>query len=118
MATHELVEMERDGWRALSAGGEAVAEHFGRVLADEMLMILPGGLVDDRQDAIDSMRGAPWDDFEIFDERVLELDSGAVVVVYRAKARRAAQHYEAILNSTYVHQKGTWNLVLHQQTPL
>ena len=118
-AGHDVVELERAAWRALSAGGDAAADHFDDVLADEVLMLLPAGMViDDRRQAIDSMRGAPWDGVAVTDERVLELHDHTVVVAYRATARRGEQVYEALFNSTYTRVNGAWKLSLHQQTPV
>jgi hypothetical protein len=120
MATqHDLVELEREAWQALCTDGDTAATYYETVLADDVLVLLPGGLVvDDRQQVIDSMRGAPWDEFELTDERVLELNSQTSVVAYRAKARRGDHDYEALLNSTYVRENGAWRLALHQQTPV
>lgn len=116
---HDLLELEREAWRALATGGVAAATHYGSVLARDVLMLLPGGLVvDDRQQVIDSMQGAPWDAFELTDERVLQLDERAAVVAYRAKARRGDHDYEALFNSTYVRENDAWKLALHQQTPV
>lgn len=115
----ELVRREHEAWRALSTDGATAAQHYAAELAREVLVVLPGGLViDQRQAVIDSMQGAPWDSFEISDERILELGSDAAVLVYRATARRAGQDYEALFNSTYVRQGGEWRLALHQQTPV
>ena len=114
----DLLELERQAWQALATDGAAAA-HYDTVLADDVLMLLPGGLViDDRQRVIESMQGPPWDAFELADERVLELDEHSAVVAYRAKARRGDHDYEALFNSTYVHQHGRWRLALHQQTPV
>lgn len=116
---HDLLEVEREGWRALATGGAAAAIHYETVLASEVLMLLPGGLfIDDRQQVIDSMQGAAWDDFQLSDERVLELDERTSVVAYRAKARRGDQDYEALISSTYVCKNDGWRLALHQQTPV
>jgi hypothetical protein len=116
---HDLLELEREAWRALSTDGETAAGHYEKLLAEDVLMLLPGGLViDDRQAVIDSMLGAPWDRFEITDERVLELDDRIAVVAYRATAQRSDQEYEALFNSTYVRDDGEWRLALHQQTPV
>lgn len=115
----ELVQREGEAWRALSTGGDAAAAHYERDLAADVLMLLPGGLViDDRQTVVDSMRGAPWDAYEITDERVVELGADVAVVAYRATARRGDHDYEALFNSTYVRQDGAWKLALHQQTPV
>jgi hypothetical protein len=57
----ELIALERAGFEALSAGGDATASFYQDVLASKVLMLLPGGLrLDDREEVIDSMRGAPW----------------------------------------------------------
>ncbi len=114
----ELLEIERAGWRALSTGGDAAATFYDEVLAGEVLMLLPGGMViDDRASVVDSMRGAPWTSFELSDERVLDLGEAGAVVTYRATAVRDGQEYRALFNSTYVREDGAWKLVLHQQTP-
>lgn len=115
----DLLDLEHAAWQALSTDGAAAAGHYEKQLGDDVLMLLPGGLViDQRDEVIDSMRGAPWDGYEIVDERVLELGGGAAVVAYRATARRSGRDYEALFNSTYVRDDGDWKLVLHQQTPL
>lgn len=115
----DLINLERDAWRALSTGGDAAADHYATVLADDVLMLLPGGLVvDDRQQVVDSMRGAPWDEFHLSDERVLWLGDDHAVVAYRGRARRGDHDYEALFNSTYSRRNGSWQLALHQQTPV
>ena len=46
MAHEAAVEqLERAGWDALSTSGAAAATFYDRVLADDVLMVLPGGLV-------------------------------------------------------------------------
>lgn len=114
----ELLEIEHQGWRALSTDGDTAAAHYDRILADDVLVLLPGGLViDDRRGVVDSMRGEPWDSYELSDERVLPLDPDAAVVAYQATARRADAIYTGLFNSTYVRERGSWRLALHQQTP-
>lgn len=116
---HELIDLERQAWVALSSSGDAAAAFYEQVLADDVLMLLPGGMViRDRAQVVDSMRGAPWDAFELADERVLELADDAAAVTYRATARRGGDDYEALFNSTYVRVDGAWRLALHQQTPV
>lgn len=118
MVADELLDIERAGWKALSTQGEA-APYYERVLAHDVLMLLPGGMViDDRQQVVDSMRGAAWEAFDISDERVLPLDDDTAVVAYRAVATRDGTDYTALFNSTYVRQEGEWKLALHQQTPV
>jgi len=116
--TDELLDLEREAWRALSTSGEAAAAFFADALADEVLMLLPLGLVvDDRDDVIDSMRGEPWTSYQLVDERVLPLGDDSAVVAYTAHARRADMDYHALVNSTYRRTDGGWRLAFHQQTP-
>ena len=113
----QLLELERGAWSALATEG-AAGPFYDEVLADDVLMLLPGGLVlDDREQVVKSMDGPPWDSFELADERVVPLGPDAAVVAYRATASRGGTDYEALFNSTYVREHGRWRLVLHQQTP-
>jgi len=115
----ELITLERSGWQALSTDGPTAASFYGDVLAREVLVLLPGGMViDDRATMVESMQGDPWDSFDLQDERVMPFGDSAAVVAYRAVARRNGQEYAALCNSTYVRQDGQWKLALHQQTPI
>jgi hypothetical protein len=115
----ELLDLERRGWEALSTSGEAAAALYEEVLADEVLMLFPGGMVmDDRSQIVASMTGPPWQSFEISDERVLPPSGSAAVVAYRGTAVRGGADYTALFNSTYIRQEGAWRLALHQQTPV
>lgn len=114
-----LIDLERSAWDALTTSGEAAGAFYDAVLADEVLMLLPGALViDDRQTVIDSMKGSPWDSVELSHERVTELTDSCAVVSYEASATRNGTEYQALFNSTYVRDDGEWKLALHQQTPL
>lgn len=119
MDTHdELLALERAAWEALSTEG-AAGPFYEKTLAKDVLILLPGGMViDDRQDVVDSMSGAPWDRYEISEVRVLPLTADSAVVAYRVEADRGDTHYRALLNSTFVRQDGEWRMALHQQTPL
>jgi hypothetical protein len=113
-----LIDLERAGWEALSTGGETATMFYGQVLASRAVMLLPGGmLIDDRDQIIDSMRGRPWDEFQLCDERVHHLGERAAAVLYRAEAKRGDQEYTALCNSTYIFERGRWRLSVHQQTP-
>jgi hypothetical protein len=66
----ELVRLEEAGWRALASSGEAAAAFYDRVLAARILAVLPGGMViDDRDEMISAMGGAPWDSYRLSDMR-------------------------------------------------
>jgi len=120
MSLHsDLIELERSAWQALSSSGHEAAAYYNRVLAGQVLVLLPGGMViDDRAEVIDSMSGAPWDSFDLSEERVVPLGEDGAVVAYQARARRGDTEYEALFNSTYVRQNGDWHLAVHQQTPV
>jgi hypothetical protein len=107
----ELLKIER----ALGAGtGDTYREH----LTDDAVVVVPGAAIDREQTAfaIDATPG--WDEFEISDERVVELTDEAAVLNYRWSSRRGDETYEALMSSVYVRQPdNTWKLALHQQTP-
>jgi hypothetical protein len=114
----DVLELERRGWKALSTPG-AAGGFYGRVLADDVRFLLPGGvLVDDRQAIVESMAGPPWSSYELSSERVHHLGDGSRAVTYRGAAIRDGVGYEALFSSTYVATPDGWRLVLHQQTPV
>ena len=102
----ELLALERSAWEALSSSGDIAAAFYETVLAREVVMLLPGGLViDDRATVIDSIRDAPWTSFELTDERVLDLGDAGAIVAYRGTAIRGDDEYRALFNSTYVREE-------------
>lgn len=118
--TDDLLALEQRGWQALSgAAGEESAERFyDRVLANAVVMLLPGGMrLTDRDQILGSMSGAPWDAFELEDPQVLELGPDSAVVIYGVVAERDGSPYSALVSSTYVRRDDGWKLALHQQTP-
>jgi hypothetical protein len=117
---HEPIELERHGWRALSTDGATAHAFYGEVLADEVAMLLPGGLrLDDRDEILDAMSGAPWAWHELHDVSTLALGGDAAAVTYRVRAQRGDQDvYTALVASTFVRVAGRWRLALHQQTPV
>jgi len=120
MDTHQtLIDLEHAAWRALATSGAAAADFYRDVLADDVLMLLPGGLViDDRDTVIQSMNGEPWSTYDLVDERVHDLSDASAVVAYRGTAQREGVDYEALFNSTYIRDESGWKLALHQQTPV
>lgn len=114
----ELLDLEHETWKALGDPASAQA-FYDRFLADDVLMLLPGGLViDDRDTVIQSMEGAGWDRHELSDEYVLKLSEDSAVVGYRATAHRGDQAYTALFSSTWVRGDDGWKLAFHQQTPV
>lgn len=114
----ELLELERRGWEALCASDEEVTAFYGEVLAEDVRMLLPGGMVLTGRDEALAAMGASWTTFELTDGRVLELTDDVGVVTYGARATADGGDYDALLASTYVRREGAWRLVVHQQTPV
>jgi hypothetical protein len=115
----ELIELEEQGWLALSSTGEAAAEFYERVLDHTVVMLLPGGMVlDDRAAIVQSMSAQPWSSFELDDLRVLQLTADHAVVTYSVVAQReGTSAYSALMSSVYVRRATGWKLAFHQQTP-
>lgn len=116
----ELLELETQGWRALSSDGGAGREFYGGLLSDDAAMLLPGGMVLAGKEAIlASLETQPWSTFEIEDPRVVPLGEAAAVLVYEVTAQRqGANAYNALISSAYHRREGVWSLGFHQQTPV
>ena len=81
--------------------------------------MVPGAAItkDQCASAIDATPG--WDEFDITDERVVELTPDSALLTYRWSSRRGDETYDALMSSVYVKQpSGEWKLALHQQTPV
>jgi hypothetical protein len=111
-----LVEVEREGWTALSSGrgGAYYREH----LTPNAVMAFSFGVLT-REQTIAAMESAPpWSSFEMHDPRVVALTEDSGVVVYSVTAQRDGDApYSAVISSTFVRQGGAWKLAFHQQTP-
>jgi hypothetical protein len=117
--TEELLELERRTWSALTSERDA-AQFYDRVLSQDLVMVLPG-MVLDRAEAMESWLGSvPWRDFEIEDARSMPLGADVALLTYRATARsvEGAASYRALCTSVYRMVDGRWWLVFQQQTPL
>ncbi|MGH2699001.1 MAG: nuclear transport factor 2 family protein [Actinomycetota bacterium] len=112
-----LLDLEQDGWRALS-GGDPVS-FYDDILTEDAVMILPapvGTLT--REQAVESLDVIPWSRFDISEPRVIELTESSALVTYKVVAQREGQgEYVALMTSAYVKANGRWKLALHQQTP-
>jgi len=102
--------------RALGGGtGDTYRQH----LTDDAVVVVPGAAITREQCAyaIDATPG--WDEFDITDERVVELTPDSALLTYRWSSRRGDETYDALMSSVYVKQpSGEWKLALHQQTPV
>jgi hypothetical protein len=86
--THEVEELERRGWAALS--GADGAAFYDDLMADAGLMVFPG-LTLDKSATIRAIRAErPWATFRLDDVRVIETGDAAVVT-YHAASQRSGQ---------------------------
>ena len=64
------------------------------------------------------LESSGWEDVELRELVVVPLGDDAAVLAYRARAARAGETYDTFASSSYVRREGTWQLALHQQTPI
>ncbi len=114
----ELWELEHQGWVSLCRG--AGADFYGKLMTDEAVMVLAHGFVLDRATVVASLNDAPaWDDYEISDERLIEVDEHTAALVYTGRASRAGEpEFHALMSSIYTRLEGRWRMTLYQQTPV
>ena len=115
--TTEPARLEEHGWEALSTPG-AGAAFYREVLDDEVVMLLPGGLLlDDRDGIIESMSGPPWTSHRLSDLAERRPTPDTALVTYGVVAHRGDVEYSALVSSLYVRREQGWRLAFHQQTP-
>ncbi|WP_416676596.1 nuclear transport factor 2 family protein [Egbenema bharatensis] len=115
-----MIDLEEQGWQALSTDVEASKTFYNSVLRDDAIMLFPGGMIiEGKEKILQSLAAQPWKSFRIEEPRVISLSESAEVLVYRVTAQREdSKPYVALINSTYEISGGMWKLVLHQQTPV
>jgi hypothetical protein len=111
----QLLQLEEEFWQA--AGDR---RRYERNLAADAIHVFPGWGVANREAVLAGVAEAdPWQGVEIDAPQVISLDGGAAALVYTASAQRSGQPpYEAAITSVYRCRGMTWELVVHQQTPL
>lgn len=117
--TPDLVDCEHQGWNALSSGPEQAKDFYGSVLAEDAQMLFPGEMrLVGKYHILEMMGGPPWQSFEISEAQQVALSDTAQAVAYKVVAQReGSDPYRALISSTYAFRDGTWQLVIHQQTP-
>jgi hypothetical protein len=118
MTEEKPAALERRGWAALSTRGETARVFYEDVLDEQVVMVLPGGIVlDDRANIVESMSGQPWSRYALEDVRCVRLAPTIAVVTYGVVAERDGQEYSARMSSLYIQREDRWKLAFHQQTP-
>jgi hypothetical protein len=115
---HELLEIETEGWRALSSDRHVAEDFFGRLLSDDAAMVFPGMVLEGKDAILRSLGAQPWKTFEIHEARVVPAGGTAAVLAYRVAAtREGLKEYRALISSVYVRENGSWVLAFHQHSP-
>jgi hypothetical protein len=120
--SEKLLALEKAGWRAVTTG--AAAGYAERMLVGEMMLVLPG-MVLDRAGVVELwLNVVPWEQFEIeFDfegASVIPLTPGGAVLTYRVAVshRRDGTTYRAQCTTVYRRMSRRWRVVFQQLTPL
>ena len=116
----QLLDLETQGWQALSTSGSAAVSFYESVLHEQAVMLFPGDLViEGKEKILQSFGQQPWKSFLIETHRTVALGDAAAVLIYRITAQREGDDiYAALISSTYVHDADGWKLMVHQQTPV
>lgn len=116
----DLIQLEEQGWRALSSPGNAAKEFYSAVLAENSTMLFPGGMrLEGKEDILTSFAAQPWQSFHLEGHRVVSPSENTGIVMYKVIAqRKGSAPYSALVSSTYALRDGNWKLFLHQQTPV
>lgn len=94
---------------------------YGDLMTPDALMILPNGMVMDRDTIAASLNDAPpWTTYEIDNARAVPTGDGSVALVYEATATRTGDTtpFVALMASVYCHLDGAVRLALYQQTTI
>jgi len=113
-ASDDLYEIERHFWT-----GDA--QFYRQNLAEKCMVVFAEMSGLKRREEVASMITDPqrWQDLKLEDRNVLELADEAVLLSYRASAKRASgESYEALVSTAYVKENGRWKMAFHQQTPV
>ena len=110
----QLYEIEKNFWT-----GDA--QYYRQNLADKCMVVFTEMAGLQTREEIASMIKDPqrWQDLKLTDKNALDLADDAILLSYRASARREnGEPYEARVSTVYVKENGRWKMTFHQQTPL
>lgn len=70
----DLIELEKQGWKALSTSKEAATEFYRSLLIDGAIMTFPGGMMlVGKNQMLESINSQPWETFDITEPQELSL---------------------------------------------
>lgn len=116
----EIVDLEKQGWKALSSSQESAKNFYGDVLMDGAVMIFSGGMrLQGKEKILASFSSQPWDDYHLEDIEHKTFSNEVALLTYSVSARREeGETYQALIGSLYILRKGQWKLAFHQQSTL
>lgn len=114
----ELIELEQQGWEALSKGGDAGKRFYASILRKDAVMLFPGGMrIEGREQILNTLDTQPWQSFRIEEAAIVALGENVASLLYKVTAKRKENPpFVALISSTYAREQ-EWKLVIHQQTP-
>lgn len=110
----DLYKIEKDFWT-----GDA--RYYQENLAEKCMVVFTEMSGLKTRDEVASMITEPqrWQDLKLEDKNAVDLSDDAVLLSYKALARRSnGEPYEAYVSSAYVKENGRWRMAFHQQTPV
>jgi hypothetical protein len=114
----EIIQLEKQGWEALSTDSASARDFFSSVLHRDAVLLRSGDKrIVDVDDIVQSITKNPWKGFKIENERALALSDKVAVFIYRLSAEReSGEVYSALVSSTYVEEEGELKLIVNQHT--
>jgi hypothetical protein len=112
---HEIEDLERRGWDALSGSGGAA--YYDRLMANDSLMVFPGMTLDKTATIHAIAEARPWSSHRLDDVRVVVGAATAVITYVATAVREGEPEYRARMSSVYARMDDRWQLLLHQQSP-
>lgn len=118
--THDLIDLEERGWKALSSECFAGKGFYQSMLHPDAVMLFPGGLrIEGKANILNTIGDQPWHTYQINNPKVIELSDTAGAMVYDVTTEgEVGGPYQALITSIYVKEDGDWRLILHQQTKI
>lgn len=95
-------------------------EFYRRVLADDAMLVLPGIGRMTKSQCVEAVADAtPWTSHTLEQIEFVAVESQSLALSYLATAHREGQEpYRAWMSSVWARRDDSWQLVVHQQTPV
>ena len=114
----DLLELEKQGWNALTLGKDEAQDFYSSVLREDAVMVFPGGMqITGKDQILESFSSQPWSSYELIEPGIIPITDDVKTIFYKVIAKRPnSDPYHAIISSTYVQIHASWKMVHHQQS--